>query len=62
MALIKVRLLLLSRGDRDRDIRSLRKTFVVLKLARDWEIYMSKGRERIYNSKFSKVDGLRKEK
>lgn len=38
----------------------LEKDILVIKLARTWEISISKGRERMYNSKLSKVNDLRK--
>ena len=43
------------------DPRSLERRFWVVKLARGWEeIYIPRGRERIYNCKFSKVNAQRK--
>lgn len=39
--------------------QSFRKTFLFIKPARDWEISISKVREQIYNSEFSKVNDLK---
>ena len=43
-------------------LRPSRKTLLILSMARNWEkTYVSKVREVIYNSKYSKVNALRRE-